>query len=100
MVAHGGAAQGRAGLDGDQREVGGAAADIDNEDRLAGLQRRRPRVLILGQPGIEGREGLLNQGQVRQAGPTRGLDRQLPRHVVKRGGDGQQDLLLGEPGGG
>ena len=91
--------------DGDQREVGGAAADIDDQDEVAHRNALAPIGMALD-PGVEGRLRLFEQGDVLIAGLLRGFQGQFARHGVEGRGDGDQHLLrlegrvghLGVPG--
>ena len=53
--------------DGDEREVGGAAADIDDEDEIAFVDALPPVGMALD-PGVEGGLRLFEQGEVFEAG--------------------------------
>ena len=53
--------------DGDEREVGGAAADIDDQDQVAGVDALAPVGVALD-PGVEGRLRLFEQNHVAVAG--------------------------------
>ncbi len=97
VIAHGHAAESRAGrgLDHrDQAEIGRAAADVADEDQLARPDLALPSVLVRDDPAIERRLGLLEQRDVRQSGLASGLERQLARGLVERCRDGQHDLLM------
>ncbi len=63
----------------DQREVAGAAADIDNQDHVARLDLRAPRVARALDPGVERGLRLLEQRHVREPRLRRGLYGQLAR---------------------
>ena len=81
--------------DGDQSEIGGAAADIDDQDQVADLDALAPVGVPLD-PGVEGGLRLLEQGDVLVAGLSAGFARQLARDGVERCGHGDQHLLLRE----
>ena len=80
--------------DGDQGEVGGAAADVADEDhgRPTLTCLRQPSPLLL-EPRVEGGLRLLEQGHVLEPGRGRRLRGQLARRGVERRRDGQQDFL-------
>ena len=91
-----GVAPAGAGADANQREVGRAAADIANQNRLARLYPRLPVVAMLVDPGIEGRLRFFDQHDARQFGPRRRLHGQLASDLVERSGQRQHDILLGQ----
>ena len=70
--------------DGDQREVGGAAADIDDEDEVADPDLLAP-VRMAFDPGVEGRLRLFEQDDVLVARLFRSVQGQLARDGVERG---------------
>ncbi len=82
--------------DADQRKVGRAAADIANENFLTRLDKPVPAVSMGVDPGIERGLRLLDEHHSRQAGQGGRLDRQLPRHFIKRGRQGEHEILLGQ----
>ena len=61
--------------DGDQREVGGAAADIDHQHQIAVLFTRSPPVRVALDPCVEGGLRLLEQCHVAVPRGFRGLSR-------------------------
>ena len=77
--------------DGDQREVGGAAADVDDEDHVADAapacarRRRAARARRRTRPAAPRAASTL-----REPGLLRGLDRQLARGGVERRGHGER----------
>ena len=80
----------------DQRQVGRAAADVADQQRVADRKRSPPALAGRGQPGVDGRLRLFQQHQVgRQSGGQRGLARQLAGAGVERGRHRQHDVLLG-----
>ena len=80
----------------DQRQVGGAAADVADQQRIAQREALPPALAAIGQPGIDGRLRLFQQHEVLgQAGGQRGLAGQLPRAGVERRRHGQHDDLPG-----
>ena len=83
--------------DGDQGEVGRAAADVADQDDVTDLDLLSPLVALHGEPGVEGRLGFLEQGYLLEPGLGRGLHGQLASHGVERGGDGQEHFLVFEP---
>ncbi len=84
-------------LDGDQGEVGRSAADVADQDDIAGLHLLAPVLALAGEPGVKRGLRLFEQGDVLEAGLGGRLDRQLARDGVERGGDGQEDFLVLEP---
>jgi hypothetical protein len=83
------------GVDADQREVGGAAADVEHQHAIAG--RQRPRDAAVGvDPRVERRLRLLEQHHRGQAGLLRGQRRQLAGRLVERRRAGDDDVLLDE----
>ena len=100
VVAHGDAAESRPGqsLDhGDQTEVGRAAADVADQDQLAGTHLALPAVLVRDDPAIKRRLRLFEQRDRGQIGLLGGLECQLPSRLVERGRHGQYNLLLFQP---
>ncbi len=79
---------------GDQGEVGGAAADVADEDHVADLHVLPPVVPPRREPGVKGGLRFFQQRDVLEPRLAGGLDRQLAGHCVERGGDGQQDVLI------
>ncbi len=79
-----------------QREVGRASAHVAHKQQVADLDLRSPGVAHRGQPRIEGRLRLLQQGHVDQARGPRGFDGQVAGRRVERRGDREQDLLLSQ----
>ena len=53
---------------GDGGEVGGASADVDDEDHVAHLEVTAPVLTARGDPGVERGLRLFEQGQVLEAG--------------------------------
>ena len=81
---------------GHEREVGGAATDVDDQNEWMARDRVAPVAFVYDQPGVEGRLRLLEQHEPVEARRARRLDRQLARHGVERRRHGEHDLLLGE----
>ena len=75
-----------------RREVGGAAADIDDEDQVAHLDALAPVGMALD-PGVEGGLRLFEQGDVLIARLFRGFERQFARDGVEGCRHGNQHLL-------
>ena len=78
VVAHGNPAEAWAsgGLDhGDQAEVGCSAADIADQDQLAGPNLALPAILVRDDPAIERRLRLLQQGDRGELGFPGRLER-------------------------
>ena len=82
--------------DRDQREVGGAAADVAHQHDVADAQLPAPAVARAVDPRVEGGLRLLEQRDVREAGGVRRLQRQLARHRVERRRHGEEDVLAFE----
>ena len=80
----------------DQREVGRAAADIADENLLTRFDKLVPLVSMGIDPGIEGRLWFFDQHHSRQAGQGGRLDGQLPCHFIKRRGQREHEILLGQ----
>ena len=85
-----------AAADADQREVGRAAADVADENLLAWLDKLIPTVPMGVDPGIERRLWFFDEHDPRQTGQGGRLDRQFPRHFVKRGRQREHEILLGQ----
>ena len=86
VIADGDAAETRAGRrldDGDQAEVGRAAADVADQDQLAGAHLALPAVLVGDDPAIERRLGLFEQGDRGELGRLAASSRQLARRLVE-----------------
>jgi len=99
VLAHGHAlepelAAARAG--GDERQVGRAAPDVDDEDERLRRHARAPVALVRREPGVDGSLRLLQEDHVGQPGRARGSERQLARHLVERRRHGEDHVLLGE----
>src|SRR3989475_6171438 len=76
--------------DGDQREVAGAATDVDHQDHVARTDMLAPFVSGRFHPRVKRGLRLFEKREARQTGLRRGLDRQLAGDGVERGGDGQR----------
>ena len=81
---------------GDQREVAGAAADVDDEDDVADLHLLAPAAAARLDPAVERGLRLFEQRQRPVAGGLGRLGGQLARGRVERGRDRDRDVLLGE----
>ena len=87
VVADGDAPEARAGRrldDGDQAEVGRAAADVADQDQLARPHLALPAVLVRDDPAVERRLRLLEQrdrGRAPPSWPPRGSARGPPRRT-------------------
>ncbi|KGX04687.1 putative molecular chaperone HspA/DnaK domain protein [Burkholderia pseudomallei MSHR640] len=79
--------------DRDQRQVGRAAADVDDEDDVADPDVLAPRAAAFLDPAVERRLRLLEQRHMRVAGRLRGLGRQLARGRIERRGNRDGDVL-------
>ena len=82
--------------DGDEAEVGGAAADVADQDDVARRDLATPLLSRLRGPRVERRQRLLEQDDLAEAGGLRRLGGQVSRHLVERGGHGQDDLAVGQ----
>ena len=82
--------------DADQAEIAGAAADVADQDDLAIEELLARRGEIVGDPGIEGRGRLFEQGELFDARIARGHDGEFASLFVEGGGDGEDDILFGE----
>ena len=102
VVAHGQPLQDQFALlfgHADQRQVGGAAADIADQQGIADGEALPPALAAVGQPGIDGRLRLLQEDEVLgQSGGQGGLAGQLPGAGVERGRHGEHDDLPGRGG--
>ena len=78
----------------DQAEVGGAAADVDDETEIAGPDASRILMRMAREPAIKCRLRFFEEGEVDEAGLASGIDGERAGHVVERRGDGEDDLLL------
>ena len=87
VIADGDAAEARAGRrldDRDQAEIGRAAADVADQDQLAGADLALPAVLVRDDPAIERRLRLLEQrdrSRARRAWRPRASARGPPRRT-------------------
>ncbi len=81
----------------DEGEVGGAAADIHNQNQVAHLHPLAPVVVPLN-PGVECGLRLLQQSDVFIARLPGGVQGELTRHRVERCRNRHQHLLRGERG--
>ncbi len=80
----------------EQAEIGGAAADVADQDALARLDAPIPVVAGGVDPGVEGGLGLFEQQDARQPGVARRLHRELAGDLVERGRHGEHHVLLGQ----
>src|SRR5690242_13885767 len=80
---------------GDEREVRGAAADIEDQNQVAQFHLLAPVPVTLD-PRVERRLRLFEQRDIAESGAFGGLQRELTRHGVERRGYGDKHLLLGE----
>ena len=97
VVADGEARQGEAAFilaDGDEREVAGAATDVDHQDHVARPDMLAPFVSRRFHPGVERGLRFFEKSEIRQTRLRRRLDRQLARHRIERSGHGQRDRLI------
>ena len=79
-----------------QAEVGGAAADVADQDDVARRHGVAPLPVRLRSPGVEGRLRLLQQGHAAQSSGLGGLGRQVSRDLVERGGHCHHDLPIAD----
>ncbi len=88
----------RGGLDLDQGEVGGAAADVAHQQQ-AGLRELGGELFAVAeQPVVEGGLRLLQQAQARQAGEAGRLQGERARALVEGGGHREHEVLVFERG--
>ena len=80
----------------DQRQVGGAAADVADQHEARVRQFVGKPLAMMEQPVVERRLRLFKQPQRRQPGHARRFDGQRPRAFVERGGDREHHVLLFE----
>ena len=82
-----GVAPAGAGADANQREIGCAATDIADQNRLSRLHPRLPVIAVFVDPGIEGRLRFFQQHDPRQLRPVRPPARSIHErsHRTKRG---------------
>ena len=85
-----------AASDANQGEIGRAAADVANQNLLAGLDQPVPVVGVGVNPGVEGGLRLFDQHDARQARQRRRTHRQLAGDLIERGRQGQHEILLGQ----
>ncbi len=81
--------------DRDQREIGGAAADVHHQNQIAHRHALAP-VRMPFDPGVKRGLRLFQQQQILVSGLFGGLQRKLARHRVKRRRHRHQHLLLDE----
>jgi len=81
---------------GDEGKIGGAAADIDDQDDVAFADVVTEPLAHSLDPGIKRGLGLFEQGDVFEAGVRGRRERQLARRGIEGGGNGQDDLLSGD----
>ncbi len=97
VFAHGHAVQLQvAGVfgDGNEREVAGAAAHIDDEDHVAHLHLLAPVARTAGDPAVERGLGFFQQRDALVSGGLGGLGREFACGRVERCGNGDGDGLL------
>ena len=70
-------------VDGNEREVGGSAADIDDQDDFAGPNLFAKLITHRLTPRIESGLGFLNQCDLRASSAVGGLEGQIARGGVK-----------------
>ncbi len=79
----------------DEREVGGPAPDVDDEDDVPHRHVASPRVAALRNPVVQRRLGLLEQhGCILEAGELRRLEGEFAGDGVERSGHREHDVLL------
>ena len=99
MVAHRDAAERQFPVlfrNGDQTEVGRAAAHVANQNQVADLDSFAPGVAVSLDPGVESGLRLFQQRDSTQPRLLGGAQRQFARLFIERGRDGQEDFLLAE----
>ena len=82
--------------DGDEAEIRGAAADVADEHDVAGADLGAPIGSGLGGPGVERGLRFFEQDDVGQARGFGGFVGEVSGDFVEGGGDGEDDLALGE----
>ena len=82
---------------GDEREVRGAAADIDHEDEISDTDELAP-VRVPLNPGVEGGLRLLEQNHVAITGFLRGMQREVAGDGIEGSRNRHQHVLLIEGG--
>ena len=83
--------------DGNQRKVGGAAADIAHQDHVADFDLLAPFVMARFDPRIKRGLRLLQQRDFLQPRRLRRLDGQFARHRIERRRHSQNNVLRFEP---
>ena len=83
-------------IDRDQREVGRAAADVDDEDHVADAAPACATAAALLDPAIERGLRFFEQRHAAVAGGIGGFGGQFARGRIERRGDRHRDVLLGE----
>ena len=81
---------------GDQREVAGAAADVDDQDGVVHADLPAPVALRAGHPAVQGGLWLLEQHGVPETCGARGFGGELARSGIERGRHRDGDQLLAE----
>ena len=80
-------------IDVNEREIGGPAAEVANENLLPGLNEPFPILRMGVDPLINGGLRLLNEHDPRQSGSGRRLDCQLASYFVERSWQREHDFL-------
>ena len=78
---------------GNQRQVGGAAANVHHQQHVAAAHFFAPRAAAALNPAVQRSLGLLQQRQLREARCLCGLRRQFTCSGVERGRNGDGDVL-------
>ena len=78
----------------DQAEIGCTAADVDDETEIAGPDAGGVLDGMTCEPAIKCRLRFFEQGEVGETSLAGGVDGEIAGHVVERGGDGENDLLV------
>ena len=81
--------------DGDEGEVGGAAADVNDQDEIAGFDLFAP-VRVAFDPGVEGGLRFFEDGDFGVAGKVGGALGEFARGGVEGGWNGDENRLIGK----
>ena len=79
--------------DRDQREISGAAADVDDQDFVTGPDAFAP-VGVAFDPCVEGGLRLFQQDEISEAGAARGVFGEAAGGRVERSGNGDENLRI------
>ena len=82
--------------DGDQAEIGGAAAHVAHEDKIANFDSASPRFTLTFQPGVKSSLRLFQQRDLLIACLFRGAPGQFACFFIEGGRYSKQHILLGK----